>query len=181
VQKLAVQPKFAGEPAFGYKILEKQIQLNPNAVLIEGPKAQIEKLQFVETEKIDLVGRIRGFRRTVQLQTPPNVKPMSESLIDVYIPIQEEFDEKNFSQIPVKILTPSSGQGKVQLEPSEVSFVLQGSRQQLEKLAPEKILAYVDLSEVESGEQQVPVQLQLPDEVRLKSDEALTVKAVVKK
>ena len=180
VQKLKVQPNLAGEPAFGYKVVESEMQLNPNAALIEGPKGRLEKLDSVKTEKIDLVGRLRSFRRTAALELPANVKPLSESLIDVYIPIREESAEKNFQDVPVKLLSRSGIGGQMTLTPSVISFVLRGSKSQLGTLVPEKLLAFADASSLGAGEHDIPVQLILPPEVSLK-DDAPKVKVAIKK
>jgi len=181
VQKLAVKPHFVGEPAFGYTVIEDEIQLDPNAILVEGPKGQIQKLDAVSTDRIDLVGRIRSFRRTIPLDLPPNVKPLSEALIDVYISIREELEEKSFQDVPIKILSSSEGNHRITTDPSVVSFVLKGSVRQLERLLPENLLAYADISELEIGEHQVPVKLVLPEDVGLKEDKPVIVKVTIER
>lgn len=178
VQKAAVKPNFMGDPAFGYSVAKEEIELNPNAVLIEGPKGQVEKLDGVLTERIDLVGRTRSFRRTVTLELPQNVKLLSESLIDLYVPIREEFDEKRYEKIPVKILNDSVSGRKVEIKPSEISFTLKGAKKQFEKLTPEQLTAYVDATHLEPGETELPVQLLLPEGVSLK-DKPVLVKVSV--
>ena len=179
-QKLKVQPHFVGDPAFGYKVSENEIQLNPNAVLIEGPKGRLEKLDAVKTEKMDLVGRIRSFRKTVALELPPHVKPLSESLIDVYVPIREQFGEKSFENIPVRILNRAGVNAKTSVDPPAISFALKGSKGQLEKIVPEKLRVLIDASGLEDGEHEVPVEIVLPPEVSLKEDRPIPVKVNVK-
>ncbi len=181
VQKLKIEPDFVGEPAFGYQVKKNEIQLDPNAVLVEGPKGQLEKLESIKTERIDLVGRIRSFRRTVELQLPSNIKTLSESLVDVFVPIQEEFDEKEFHDIPVKVLNLPQRKLVADLQPEKITFILKGSRRQLEKLLPENVLAYLDLSDYDAGQHEAPVQLFLPEEVRLKDELPLTVSVTLKK
>ena len=181
IQKLEVKPNFLGDPAFGYKVKEDEIQLNPNAILLEGPSEQLEKLNFVQTEPIDLVGRTRSFRKTVKLDLPSNVKALSETFIDVFVPIKEEFDEKKYENIPVKVLKTAEEERWIGVEPSAVSFVLKGSRRILEKLEGDKILAYLDVSGLETGERDVPVELVLPEGVSLKEDSDVKVKVSIRK
>jgi len=180
VKKLEVKPDFTGEPAFGYKLQEAEVQLNPNAIMIEGPKAQLEALDFVKTEPVDLVGRIRSFRRMVKAALPSNVKALSAALIDVGIPIQEEFDEKSFEGIAIKVLRDPERNTEVTLEPSVLSFVLKGASRRLEKLDPEKLIAYLDISVLGFGEHEVPADLVLPEGVNLKDETAILVKVVIK-
>ena len=182
VKKLEVKPDFDGEPAFGYKLSKDEVQLDPNAILMEGPKGELEKIDFIKTEKIDLVGRIRSFRRTVELDIPHNIKPLSEALIDVFIPIKEEFEEKAFENILVKILQSGDldSNKKFEIVPPKVSFVLKGSTKSLQKMVPESILAYVDVAAFNTGEHQTPVTVVLPEDVQLKT-ENLGVTVIVNK
>lgn len=181
-KKIKVNPQFLGEPAFGYKVTKEEIQLDPNAVLIEGPKGQLEKLEGADTEPIDLVGRMRPFRRNIVLKLPDNVKSLSEKLIDAYVPIHEEFAEKNFEQVPVKILeSKDENDLSVEIEPAAVSFVLKGSKRLLEKLSFDTLLVYVDISGQGEGEHELPVKMVLPEEVTLKDEGPVLVKIKMKK
>lgn len=180
VQKLEIQPEFKGEPAIGYKLLMDQVRLDPNAVLAQGPKGVLEKMTSAKTEPIDLVGRIRSFHRTVEVRLPAGVKSMGESLINVYIPLREEFDEKEFQEVPVRILRAPGSNGTVDLDPEKVSFILKGSKRYLEKLASDQILAYVDLGESKKGEYELPLQVVLPENVSLKETQPIQVKVSVR-
>lgn len=181
VQKLAIKPALGGEAAIGYRAAAEEIQLDPNAILLEGPKGQLEKLDSIPTERIDLVGRIRSFRKTVALDLPPNVKALSEALVDVFVPVKEEFSEKIFEGIPVKILNSGGSSARAELSPAKVSFTLMGSKRQLDKIQAGALLAYIDLTDASEGEQTLPVKVQLPEDISVKDAETLVVKAVVKK
>ncbi|MDP3920313.1 MAG: CdaR family protein [Candidatus Omnitrophota bacterium] len=181
LKKLEVRPAFLGKPAFGYEVTRDEIELDPNAVLVEGPKQEVDRLSAVTTEAMDLVGRIRSFRRTVELDLPPTVKPLSEALIDVFVPIHEEFDEKGFTEIPVKVLAPPDKKIDVKIEPPQVSFVLKGSRRKLEKMTVEEIKAYLDITGLDVGEHDVAVQVLLPEDVSLVDASKVKVKVKIKK
>jgi YbbR domain-containing protein len=180
VQKLEILPDFVGEPAVGYKLLADELRMDPNAVLTQGPKGVLEKMKSAKTEPIDLVGRIRSFYRTVQVKLSSGVKPMSESLVNVYIPIREEFGEKEFKDVPVRILRSPAASGVVDLSPDKVTLVLKGSKLYLEKLAPETLLAYVDLADLKKGDYDLLLQVVLPENVSLKDKEPIKVKAAIR-
>ncbi len=180
VQKLAIQPQFIGEPAFGYKLETKDIQLNPNAVLIEGAKGELERLDTVKTEKINLVGRTRSFRTAAEIALPPNLKLLGENAVDIYIPISEEYEEKPFENIEVRILRAVYTSDKIELDPKTVSFSLTGSKRSLEKITPENIHPYVDLTALGAGTHEVSVDLMLPEEISMKGD-PIKIKATIKK
>lgn len=176
VQKLAVKPNFLGEPAFGYSLSQEQIQLNPNAVLVEGPKELVEKLDSVKTAQIDLVGRVRSFRRMYGLDLPANLKAASEDTIDVYVPIQESYEEKTFEGVQVKLLG-TQGKGQVILEPAAVTLALRGPQKQFEGMTSANLIAYVDITGRSQGEFDLPLQMFLPEGVKLKSEKPVTIHA----
>ena len=180
MQKLEIQPDFVGETAIGYKLLKDELRMDPNAVLAQGPKGVLEKMKSAKTEPIDLVGRIRSFHRTVEVKLPPGVKAMSESLVNVYVPIREEFGEKEFKDIPVRILSSSAASGVVDLSPDKVSFTLKGSKLYLEKLTPETLLVYVDLGNLKKGDYDLPLKVVLPENVSLKEQEPLKIKVAIR-
>jgi YbbR domain-containing protein len=180
VKKMEIKAQFIGEPAFGYNLKSDSIELNPNAVLVEGPKSQLEKLDGIKTERINLVGRTRSFRQTITLDLPTNLKLIGEPLIDIYIPIQEESDTKKFENIMVRILKPAVGSEKIEVNPSIVSFELKGSKKQLEKITPEKISAFVDVASLQPGDYDLPVEFFLPEGVAVKGD-PLKVKINIKR
>ena len=181
VQKLQVKPQFVGEPAVGYKVITEDIQMNPNAVLIEGPKGALEKMESVLTEKIDLVGRVRSFRRTVALALPDNLKALSEPLIDLYVPIQEEVAEKIFEGVPVKIVRASLENNKMEIAPAVVPILLKGAKVQIDKLQSQTIMAFVDVSGLQPGQHDLPLQLTLPEGVALKDKRPVMIHINIKK
>lgn len=168
VQKLEIEPFFLGEPAFGYQLDRNNIQLDPRSVLIEGPKSQLEKMGKIKTQPIDVVGRVRSFRKTVRLAEEPGLKVLSESWIDAYVPIQETLSEKAFDNIPVKILGTLGSFSRVSVEPSSVSFVLKGLSKRLETLESKDILVYAEISELSDGTHEVPLRILLPEATSLK-------------
>ncbi len=180
VQKLPVKPNFVGEPAFGYKVKEDEIQIDPNAVLVEGPKGKLEKLSEAPTERLDLVGRIRPFRRTVQLDLPAGVQPLSEALIDILVPIQEESGEKAFEHVPVRVLNAAASPMDIEVSVGELSFVLTGSRQRLEKLSVADLLSYVDVADLGVGTHEVSARLVLPEDIAVKDPKSLKITVTVK-
>jgi len=180
VQKLPVKATLVGEPAIGYKVKEDEIQLDPNAVLVEGPKGQLEKFDAIPTERIDLVGRIRSFRRTLQLDLPPGIEAQSESLIDVVVPIKEESGEKALEHVPVRVLTTASTPVDFEISPEELSLILSGSHLQLEKITAATVMAYLDPTGLAPGTHTLSAKLVLPEDVSVKDPETLKVTVKIK-
>lgn len=168
LQKLEVEPAFLGEPAIGYQVDLNGIQLDPRSVLVEGPKSQLEKMGKITTQPIDVVGRVRSFRKTVRLAEEPGLKLLSESWIDVYVPITEVAAEKTLEEVPVRVLSRSGPTRPVSIDPPKLTLTLRGSSKSLESLEARDIVIYADISDLDEGVHGVPLRTILPEGVSLK-------------
>lgn len=180
-QRLEIQPEFVGEPALGYKLLVDEVRLDPNAILTQGPKSVLEKMKTAKTDPIDLVGRVRSFQQTVEVKLPPGVKPSSKSLVNVYILIREEFDEKEFTDVIVRVMNMPGLGSSVDINPEKVTFSLKGSKRHLEKLKSEDLLTYIDLYGLKKGEYELPLKLVLPEDLSLKEKKPIMIKTILGK
>lgn len=171
VQKLPIHVPLEGEPAHGYLIDDKKIEINPNAALVEGPKGKLGKLEAIPTESLDVVGRARPFRRKLSLKLDPDLRSITKDLqVDVLVPIRREYSVIVFHDVPVKIVKDAKMVFSVSVEPALVSFAVNGPKGILDKLTPQDILAFVDPSALEKGTHDLPLQLKLPNEVQLNHD-----------
>lgn len=168
VQKRGIEPVFRGEPAFGFRLDIKKVQLDPLSVLVEGPKSQLEKVGKIKTQPVDIVGRLRSFRKTVRLAEEPGLKFLSEAFVDVYVPIEESVSEKIFEEIPVKILSKTRGLAQISVSPDKLDLVLRGSSKNLEGIKASDILIYAEVSELSEGTHEIPLQAILPESTALK-------------
>jgi len=180
IKKLPIKVDLVGEPAYGYRVDKESIELNPNAVMVEGPKAILEKMDAINTEPVQLVGRIRSFNRKVQVREVSEVKPLGDGLTEIQIPVKAEFAEKELEDLPVKPLgIPSTGY-YVKLASNSVSVVLKGPRALLDQLELKDILAFVDVDDFKAGAHEVPVQFILPPDLALKDDPPIVLIQVTK-
>lgn len=170
VQKRGIEPVFRGDPAFGYRLDLKKVQLDPLSVLVEGPKSQLEKVGKIKTQPIDVVGRLRSFRKTMRLAEEPGLKLLSESIVDVYVPIEEAVNEKTFKDVPIKILSRAGNSQQVAVSPAELDIVLRGAAKNLEEVKNEDILVYVEISQLNEGKHEVPLKVLLPESTVLKEN-----------
>ena len=174
VQKLPIRVTLDGEPAHGYLVEKDKIEFNPNAALIEGPKGKLEKLEAIPTESLDVVGRTRSFRRKVGLSLDPDLRSITKDLmIDVFVPIRREYTVNVLHDVPVKIMGTAQKFSLVSIEPEKVSFALSGPKMILDKLTNDDLMAFVDVSELEKGDHDIPLRLKLPNEVSLNHDPPL--------
>lgn len=180
-QKLPVKPNFVDEPALGYKIRDEELQMDPNAVMVQGPKGEIEKISAAQTKPISLTGRTRSFRLTTDFDLPPHVAVLDVEAVDVYVPIHEVSEEKDLTDVAIKMVRPSGALGIAELNPQKVSVRIQGPSRVLQNLEASQIHAYADLSGLDYGEHQADVFWVLPQGVSLKEDKRVQVQVILRR
>ncbi|MBI4397878.1 MAG: hypothetical protein HY586_02000 [Candidatus Omnitrophica bacterium] len=169
-KKLKVNPMIQGEPAVGFSINQADVLVDPNAVVVEMPRVQSEKFETIDTEPIDVVGRLRSFRRKVKLEFGPDIKPVNTDSVDVYVPLIEQFSSKTFENIPVKVIGIPDKTFSIFLNPAKVSLQLKGPLRLLETMKPEEILAYVEVTGLKNGRYDLPLTVNAPSNISLKGD-----------
>lgn len=169
-KRLKVKPNVQGEPAVGFSLNESEILVDPNAVLIQGPRSKLEKIDTIETEAIDVVGRIRSFRRKVKLAFTSDIRPVSTESVDIYVPLIEQFSSKSFENIPVRVLGVPEKTLSIYLDPTKVTMNLKGPLRLLEGLKPENIMAYVEVTGLKKGNYDLPLKVYFPADISLKGE-----------
>lgn len=180
VKKLPVQVELAGEPAYGYRTDAKLIELDPNAVLVEGPKAVLETMDAIKTEPVQLVGRVRSFRRTVKIQQPEGIRVTGDAITEIQVPVKAEFSERKFAEVPVKPLGSVGPDHYAALRPEQVPVVFKGPRAVLDKLTPGDFVVYADIDGLKEGAYELPAKFVLAPDTVLKDDPP-TISVEVKK
>lgn len=176
---LPIEANIKGKVGQGYRIADDKIKLNPNISLIEGPEKLLRNLEFIYTSPIKVKGYTKSFIQRVSLQ--PLIKGQLPSLdiIEVTVPIEEDFVNKDFKDVRLKFLLSSTRHFPVQCSTSTVDIILTGCRHNLDKLTSKDILAFVDVADLNPGRYELPVNIKLPPDVFLLSDMPL-VKIAVK-
>ncbi len=179
VKKLSVKANLDGEPAFGYRVDPNAIEIDPNAVLVQGPKSVLEKMDFILTDPVQLVGRLRSFRRKTEIQQKSGIKVLGDPSADVQIAITPEFSEKTF-EVSVRPVGIPASDRFVTLDTKKIPVTLKGPAVVLDRLDPANILLFLDVEGLKEGEHTLEVKAVLPPDLSLKG-EAPKVPVVVRK
>jgi len=157
---LPVRVLLQGKPRQGFEIVDRRIM--PSQVRVQGPGCVIEELEYVEADEFwvsdiesDLEAEIAlvaqrsyeladGVRVTVPLKLSPG-----KVTLRVMVSPQEK--ERRFPEVPVVFLMPPDfpyevGIGK---EEANVTVVVRGLPQNVERLKADSLVAYVDLRGLE--------------------------------
>lgn len=154
---LAVQGRV--EP--GYTITS--VDLTPPTVTIAGPSRYVAPLTSVSTEPFDLKGLTSDTSRPVDIAAPNPALGFSTGHVDARVNVAEAIADREFRAVDVEV--KDSG-FKYRIEPKQATLTIRGPAVKLAGLAP-KGLAYVEAKGVAPGSHELPLQVTLPDGMRL--------------
>lgn len=142
----------------------ESIVCKPLAVRIKGAEQQLVKMESIRTEPIDLRNRQDSFKENVRVSLPLGGRLGSDSdRVTVEFKLKPYTHEKDFEEIPVRIMRGAGELRKISISPSTIAVRLRGQQSRIEQLQPEKIIAYADCSELEmSGTYTLEVNVDLP-------------------
>lgn len=168
-----VEVKIEGEPPPGYII--RNISVDPPEVSVKGEPALVEGLRSVATAPVDVGNARSSISIRVNLELPEGVFLAEPVFPMVNIKIENTNEEETFFDLPVKVKGEAQG-SKVEIFPDKVDLTLEGSEQKLAQVKGDQLALFVDVSDLEVGEHQVPLQGNIPDGVRIKEPMKILVK-----
>lgn len=154
-KEVEVKVNAKGTPAEGYEVYSSSAL--PPKIRVRGPASFTKKLEFVETDKIDLTGRKDEFtaRQIAVSVANPNAAVL-DTVVDVYFRIGEKRVERAFT-------TPVTGQPV-----KTITFIVYGPRTLLQKARPDSFKVEIFLDQM--GEHipriTLPTELQDVAEIR---------------
>lgn len=168
-----IEVKIEGEPPPGYII--RNISVDPPEVSVKGEPALVEGLRSVATAPVDVGNARSSISIRVNLELPEGVFLAEPVFPMVNIKIENTNEEETFFDLPVKVKGKAQG-SKVKIVPDKVDLTLEGSEQKLAQVKGDQLALFVDISDLEVGEHQVPLQGNIPDGVRIKEPMKILVK-----
>jgi len=110
-----------GEVSPGFKL--QQISLDPNKIVVSGPKTVIESELALKTYVINLDGLNHSITLPVHLDLSPEfINLIGETVVVAKIEVQEKFVKKTVSKIPINVKDATR---PVIVEPSSITVVAQ--------------------------------------------------------
>ncbi|GGE23444.1 CdaA regulatory protein CdaR [Marinithermofilum abyssi] len=162
-------------PPAGYAV--QSISPNVDEVTVYGPKAYVLGLDYYLGPKLDLSDANKD--RTYELPLPIRgdaVKVEPES-VEIAVDIVKG-ETKKIDDVPIKINGLEEGEqvGFIQPATQKVDLTLFGAPSLLENVDRGDIEAYIDAGKLSTDVQEVPIQVSLPNYIRLSGDLDLKAK-----
>ncbi len=169
------RPTIKGTPLRG----QLTVEYLPRMVEISGPRKQLEELVVegyeVQTEPIDVEGRVQSFTRVVKLLPPEDivVSAIEPSSVEVTITIETEIRLEEVPGLPVMAAYVSNTNHYFSFDPSNVVVRLAGHNEALAAVEADSLMALADCRGLDPGVHDIRVNVFVPPGVNLESASAV--------
>lgn len=162
---LPVQARVMGQPAPGYRVGEITLS-RPTVKVRATDLTPLRAVTSVTTAPVDVRGATADVQKEVSVQMPPGGEILQPDTVTVTVHIEADTVSRTFDVVPVSVHDlPDGLQATVSV--GTVSIKLEGPRQVVEALQLSDISAYVSADGLDVGDYQLPVQVTLPQGVRV--------------
>lgn len=162
MKRLPVRADLAGSPALGYTVAESTV--TPEMVDVTGPARLLADMNHVSTEPVDLKGADQAFQRNILLDRLDPSLTYVPDVVQVSVTLDESIAVRDFPK--VAIVAPDT---VTQMSPASVDLTIRGPQRLLHNLSLPPETARVDVTNLPPGAHMVPVQVTLPDGLKLVS------------
>ncbi len=161
MKRLPVKIDLAGVPAFGYTVAESTV--SPEMVDVTGPARLLADMNHVSTEQIDVKNADQAFQRNILLdQIDPSLTYVPD-VVQVRVTLDESVAVRAFPKVAVAV--PDGAQ----VTPTSVDLTIRGPQRLLHNLTLPPDTAHLDVASLPPGSHLVPVQVTLPEGLKLVS------------
>ena len=132
-------------------------------VRIVGEQDVLDAIDSIGIDFIDVSGVTESIVQDAALVIPEGVRLLDDDTVSLYINIREKTDEAMFNSVPINV-EHLGRKLNAQLNVEAVDVYLHGRVSLLNQIDRSDIELYIDLSGLEAGVHQVPVEIRLPKE-----------------
>ena len=141
-KEVDIKPRIVGRTRGSYTIGE--VAVSPSSLTVSGPESTMKNLTSIPTEAIDVTGRVRTFKKRVQLRPEsPMISYNLDTPITVTVPIKAEEIQRTIDDIEVKAVNTTY---KTSISPETLDLTIRGPRSVIEALEPNTIHAVVEMT-----------------------------------
>ncbi|HEX2930898.1 MAG TPA: CdaR family protein [Candidatus Binatia bacterium] len=173
---LPVSVRVSGKPADGYRV--SQTSVLPENVSVEGPAEDVRRLTVIETLPVDVEENRSGFKRRVRLSTDGKPLTLVPEQVDVSITVVEEQVSREFDRVQVRA---KDFKGSYTVTPPTFSLRLSGPKSVMQKLKLTSDEVYLNIKGMSLGDHSVPLELDLPAEVKVEDQKPQRFKVKITK
>lgn len=160
---VSVIPSITGVPAEGYTIQQRTAL--PDTILVDGPKSELDKLLFVNTEPVNVQGATDSISQRVGIENlPPGLTIVNptDGIVEVRIAIEDVSGQAtDFSALPIEVVGLGAGLD-ASITPTTASVSIMAPRSLVETMTAKDIKIRVDLTDLGPGTHIVTPEVTVP-------------------
>ena len=160
-----VRARISGSPNDDYVVISTTI--DPAEVLVEGPKANLDRLLSIETDTVDITDIKESASMAVKIKPPQDesMKVLGDRTVKVSINLQPILAIKEIVSIPVKI--EGGGQTNWKAVPPTVTVTIEGLPSDINSPAASSldITAYVNVENLFARQAFLPVRTRIDSDL----------------
>lgn len=171
-KQIPVAAEIQGTPASGYEIID--ISIVPSTIGVSGAKSILDALEKVFTEAISVDEKRTSFSQKIPIHAESSLLSYNDAEVTVTVTIQPSTTSRRFVDQTI-YLYGVNPLFEAQSDPERLTFTLTGNQNQLEAFVPELHTVRLDCSSLtEPGTYELPVEVVLPNGIRLVSQSSRT-------
>lgn len=171
-KQIPVAAEIQGTPASGYEIID--ISIVPSTIGVSGAKFILDALEKVFTEAISVDEKRTSFSQKIPIHAESSLLSYNDAEVTVTVTIQPSTTSRRFVDQTI-YLYGVNPLFEAQSDPERLTFTLTGNQNQLEAFVPELHTVRLDCSSLtEPGTYELPVEVVLPNGIRLVSQSSRT-------
>lgn len=170
-KEVAVVPVIQGMVSSGY--VEKERIVYPQSIMIKGAPEILTGINEIRTAPVNIEGYTKDLDVKVPLNLPEGVELYNFSNeVRVNISVEQlATREFNISRGEINLINDNSGQNyKVEIMTPSVNVKVRGGREEVERVEQSKFMPTVYLNYVTEGTHKLPLNITLPNNVKLVED-----------
>ncbi len=165
-RKVRIRAEVIGLPAKGYVIYRKPLVYPDNAT-IYGREEVLTAIEELRTETVDCSGAVGDVTVQVGLVVPlDDLRILSPEEVTVTVFIQP-VDRQEFTSSQIMIRGFPEGGGTVLVDQVSPQLILEGAKDELDKLTEDDFVVWVDVSKLSVGVHILPLHVNLPGGIKL--------------
>ncbi len=178
IRKIPIKPPTTiGRVESGYRVTN--VTVSPESLTVGAKQEVLNLITEVTMDPVSVVGRTKTFTQSVQLNLPEDVFSLDQNN-EVAVTVEiEAILEKGITVDKIVVENLGEGLNVIEVADSSVVFRIAGAPSELNDLKSEELTAYIDLSNLEKGEHEVPIRVRGPDHIEIKRYNPQTTKVVI--
>ncbi len=166
---LPIEVTTLGSPADGYSVDMTRTTARPSIYTFQLPRGELTEIRTIKTDPVNIAGKKANVKDRTYLVNPLTNEKLSD-MVDVEVAIVPDMSEREFNNIPVKVMKTPENNKKIEITPSEINIKVKVRTDVLKTLDKSKINAYINITDQQLGEYTLipiisPIEGLVPEEV----------------